>query len=77
MNEEMSLGQWVGTIILTCIPCVGLILMIVWAVSAENETKKTWARAQLIVSAIMIVLVFILYGIMGAAMLAALGSMAM
>lgn len=71
MDTEMTLGQWVGTILLSCIPCVGLILLIVWAVSSSNETKQTWARAMLIVNVIGIVLCLALYAICGASMLAA------
>lgn len=71
MYEEMSLGQWVGTIILSMIPCVGLILLIVWAVSSENQTKKRWAQAMLIVQVIMIVLMILFYVLCGAAMIAA------
>ena len=71
MYEEMSLGQWVGTIILSMIPCVGLILLIIWAVSSQNETKKRWAQAMLIVQVILIVITILFYVLFGAAMLAA------
>ena len=29
LEEPMKLGEWVGTILLTMIPCVGLILLFV------------------------------------------------
>ncbi|MDD5948622.1 MAG: hypothetical protein PUC39_02655 [Lachnospiraceae bacterium] len=71
MENEMTLVQWVGSLILSCIPCVGLILLIVWAVSSSNSTKKTWAQAMLIVQVIGIVLCIVLYAICGAALFAA------
>ena len=79
MNQNLenpnSVGDWVLTIFLTCIPCVGLILLFVWAFgSGTNESKSNWAKAQLIWVAIGIVLTIILYAIMGAALFAALGN---
>ena len=78
MNQNLenpnSVGDWVLTIFLTCIPCVGLILLFVWAFgSGTNESKSNWAKAQLIWVAIGIVVTIILYAIMGAALFAALG----
>ena len=79
MNQNLenpnSVGDWVLTIFLTCIPCVGLILLFVWAFgSGTNESKSNWAKAQLIWVAIGIVVTIILYAIMGAASFAALGN---
>ena len=79
MNQNLenpnSVGDWVLTIFLTCIPCVGLILLFVWAFgSGTNESKSNWAKAQLIWVAIGIVVTIILYAIMGAALFAALGN---
>ena len=66
-----SVGDWVLTIFLTCIPCVGLILLFVWAFgSGTNQSKSNWAKAQLIWVAIGIVISIIIYAIMGAAILA-------
>ncbi len=57
-QSDMSIGEWVGTLILTCIPLVGFICLIVWAASSSDEKKsrKNWAIAQLIVMAIAVVL---------------------
>ncbi len=75
-NEEMTLGQWIGTIVLTCIPCVNIIMLIIWAVSAENINKKRWAQAQLIVAAVVFVLSFVVSAVFGAAIATALSGMA-
>ena len=59
----MTMGDWVLSIILTCIPLVGLIMLIVWAFggSDTNENKKNWAKAMLIIQIISIVLALIVY----------------
>ncbi len=56
LEKPMTIGQWIGTILLGLIPCVNIILLIVWAASATNKSKKRWAIATLIVAAILIVL---------------------
>lgn len=71
-NDEMTLGQWIGTILLSCIPCVNIILLIVWAAGSGNSTRRKWAQAMLIVSAIGIVVSFIISAAFGAAILATL-----
>lgn len=60
LEKPYSIGQWVGTMLLTLIPCVNLILLIVWAASAKNKSKQNWAIASFIVSAILIALYLVL-----------------
>jgi len=56
-KTTVSIGNWIGTVILTAIPILGLILLFVWAFSSTTiPSKKNWARATLILSAIAIVL---------------------
>ncbi len=62
-TEVMSLGDWMLTIFITAIPVVGLVMLFVWAFGkGENESKKNWAKANLIWMAIAIVLFFIFIG---------------
>lgn len=70
-NTDMSVGAWVGTMLLTCIPVVGLICMIVWAVSGspEKRSRKNWAIAQFIILLIVIVLIYVLYAVVGISLL--------
>lgn len=61
-KKELSLGGWVATLIIAMIPIVNIIMLFVWGFSAnEYNGRKQWARAQLIISAISIVL-SILFG---------------
>ncbi|HNX38492.1 MAG TPA: hypothetical protein PL124_10350 [Candidatus Cloacimonadota bacterium] len=59
----MTVGNWVVTILLMCIPLVNLIMLIVWASSSsENPNRKNWAIAYLIFMAIGIVFWIIAWG---------------
>ena len=60
-NQEMTVGQWFLTIFLSSLGIIGLILLFVWAFSADTPTsKKNYARAMLIMQAIAFVLSFIM-----------------
>lgn len=55
--QEMSVGNWVVTLLITCIPIVGFIMLIVWAVGSSDRfpARKNWAIAQFILMAAAIV----------------------
>lgn len=56
-NHVMSVGQWLLIILATMIPCVGLILYLVWAFSNDgNQNRKNYCRAWLIYFVIQTVL---------------------
>lgn len=60
----MTVGGWIGVFCINLIPCVGslvyLIMMFVWAFgSTPKKSLKTFARAQLIIMAIVLVLTII------------------
>lgn len=77
-NQEMSVGQWVGTIILTtCFNLISLILLFVWAFSDGTPTaKKNYCRTMLIVEAIGIGLVILLIILLAAANVSIFGALA-
>lgn len=61
-DTPMTVGEWLITILLTWIPIVGFVMMCVWGFGhSENLTKKNWARANLIWTAIGLV-ISILFG---------------
>lgn len=75
LNSEppMTLGDWMITILLTAIPCVGLIMLLLWAFGSNTlTTKKNYAKAMLIYMVIAIVLYVIVIVVFGAAMFSAL-----
>lgn len=75
-QEEMSLGKWVGTIIVTTFfGLISLIFLFVWGFGDGPESRKRYCKAMLIVEAISIGLAIILMivfggiiGIMGSAL---------
>lgn len=61
-NEVLSVGEWLLMILATMIPCLGLILYLVWAFSRDgNKNRKNYCRAWLIYWVIQAVLGIILF----------------
>ena len=59
--RPLSIGAFIGYSFLFAIPCVGLILTIVFACGAvKNKNLINWARASLIIAGIVLVLYLIL-----------------
>jgi len=72
IKHEVSVGEWMITILITALPLIGLIMLFVWAFGdGSNPSKKNWATATLIWYAIAIVL-FIIFIIMFWAFIAAM-----
>jgi branched-subunit amino acid transport protein AzlD len=73
-QKPMSVKDWLITLLIMAIPIVGFIMLFVYAFSdSENLNKKNWAKAQLIVLAIVMglfLLFFILFGALFASVLA-------
>ena len=62
IHPSVTLGNWILTMIIMCIPLVNIIMLFIWAFSASsNPSKANWAKANLIIIAIGIVL-FLLFG---------------
>ena len=63
MEKQMSVGDWILTYLLMCIPLVGVIMLFVWAFSGgTQESKKSWAKATLIWVVVMSILWFAVLG---------------
>lgn len=62
----VSMGEWLLTIFVSCIPMVGLIMLIIFAFSSNiNPSKKNYARMMLIVQ-VVFVGIYILLAAFGA-----------
>ncbi|KMY50412.1 hypothetical protein [Peribacillus loiseleuriae] len=58
----VSVKSWLGTLALLLIPIVNIILLFVWAFDGEfNVNRKNFAKAQLILMAIIIGLYLIIF----------------
>ena len=73
-EEPVSLGTWIGILLLGMVPCVNLIMLFVWAFSEGKKSRQNYARAALIVTAIVIVLYVVLFRAAGSAFYSALPS---
>lgn len=75
-NVQMTMGDWVGTILLcSCLGIVSIILNIVWGFGGNTpEPKKSFCKAMLVVQIIMSVLAFILLIIVFAVLAPALSN---
>lgn len=62
LEEPVSIGDWVGSLLLfSLVPCVGLILCIVWAFSKNTKkSKANFCKAYLIIMLITTVLTLII-----------------
>lgn len=53
----MTMGDWLLTVFLSCIPMVNIIMLIIWSVGKEiDPNKQNYARAMLIIQAIGLVI---------------------
>lgn len=76
LEEPMSMGEWMISLLVMLIPCANIVMMFVWAFSSkEKKSKSNFFKAYLIFFAISIVFVIIMMIVMGAAVASALDSM--
>ena len=79
-KEPVSVGGWIGRSLIAYIPLVGglvyLIMLFVWSGDAKKEdTFRNWAKAQLIVIAIVLVLVILVAVVFGASIASVMEAM--
>lgn len=67
LEEPISLGEWMITLLIMCIPCVNIVMMFVWAFSKnQKQSKSNFFKAQLIYVGIMLVIYIIAFAVLGA-----------
>ncbi len=65
-QSVVTIGDWIITMILMCIPIVNFILLLVWAFSASTPVSKAnWAKASLIFILIGLILCILFWGAIG------------
>lgn len=63
-NSILSMGQYLGMMLLGVIPVVGFVLFLLWSFGGNvNPNKRNWARATLIFGLIFMVVTIIFYTI--------------
>lgn len=76
LEEPMSMGEWMISLLVMLIPCANIVMMFVWAFSSkEKKSKSNFFKAYLIFFAMGIVFAIIMMVVMGAAVASALDSM--
>ena len=63
-KEPISVGGWIGRTLIPMIPLVGgivyLVMLFIWSGdTSKEETFRNWAKAQLIVMAVVLVLAIV------------------
>ncbi len=65
LETPMTVGDWMVTTLIFCIPCINIIMLFVWAFSSNTQkSKANFCKATLIWAAIVIGLELILWIIM-------------
>jgi len=59
-RNYISVGSWMFILLVAALPFIGWIMVLVWALTGENETRKNYFRAILAWIAVLVGLVVIL-----------------
>jgi len=47
-NNYVSVGEWMFILFVGAIPVIGWIMLIIWAMMGDNQTRKNYFRAILV-----------------------------
>jgi len=67
--RPVSVMGWLGTLALSCLPVINIVMWFIWAFTARRPSRKTFARAMLLIALIFIAVSLILILIYGESML--------
>lgn len=67
-DETVGVGEWLLAMLLSCIPCVNIIMIFVWAFGSRKKSKSNYFKAVLIWTLIWIVIGLLVSIFAGAAM---------
>jgi phosphoglycerol transferase MdoB-like AlkP superfamily enzyme len=56
-NNYVSVGSWMWMMFVTAIPVIGVIMILVWAFTGDNESRKNYYKAILMWVVILVGLV--------------------
>ena len=54
--KKVSVGGWMGTILLSAIPVVNIVLWFIWAFTAKRPSRRTYAAAMLWLTLLFLIL---------------------
>lgn len=54
-NNQMKVSDWLIIYLITSIPFVNIVMLLIWAFGqSDNSTRSNWAKANLILLAVII-----------------------
>ena len=68
-EKPVSIGGWVGTILLGCVPVLNIILWVIWAFTAKCRSRRTFSIACLILTGALLLIALLAVSFFGTAML--------
>ncbi|MDR2889963.1 MAG: hypothetical protein LBV33_09045 [Lachnospiraceae bacterium] len=75
LEQPVSIGEWVVTLLVMMVPCLNIIMLFVWAFGKDTKkSKANYCKVTLIFMAIGIVLSIILSSVITAALASVFGS---
>lgn len=66
LEEPVSFGEWMISLLLMMIPCVNIIMMFVFAFGNGKKSKQNFFKAQLVWALINIILSIVMIAVFGA-----------
>jgi hypothetical protein len=65
-TRDISIGEWIFTLILTWLPVIGFIMLLLWAFDkGTHPSKANWAKAQLVIFLSFFGVFFLLVSLIG------------
>ena len=61
----MAVSKWFWSLLLICIPIVGIVMLFIWAFGSEDDERRNFARAVLLWEAVCLCL-GVIFGIFSA-----------
>ena len=55
-KSKVTIGGWMGTLVISAIPVVNLVMWFIWAFRAKKPSRRSYAAACLILTAICLAL---------------------
>ena len=68
-EKPVSVGGWLGTIILSCVPVLNIVLWVIWAFAARKHSRRTFAIACLILTGLLLLIALLAVSFYGTALL--------
>ncbi|MGM0440174.1 MAG: hypothetical protein ACQEP8_03560 [Chlamydiota bacterium] len=61
LEKTVSLGEWIITLLIMCIPFVNIVMLFVWAFGSNTKpSKANWAKALIVLAVIGLVVLVVL-----------------